>query len=221
MTRGLHLPRCMKLLPITLTAALAGCGAHRTTSPPPPLRPPHPVLGTSYHAATDATITGETAPPAAARKLLDATNELVAAQPKASHAALVEALDRLADALVVVAPDQPKADLRVREAVDQLRISSEHATTHAALVRTALQAAARALRTAPIPGGFDETSIRSLRLREAADAVENAAATLDPDRPLLDQYATVRIALRESTRAVYAALGRPEPAIGVHVTASR
>lgn len=210
----------MKLLDITLMGALAACGAHKTT-PPPRLRPPQPVLGMSHHATMDAKITGDTAPPAAARKLLQATNEVVDAQPNLSHAAIVDALDRLADALVVVAPNQAKADLRVRESVDQLKISSEDATTHAALVRNALQAAASALRAAPIPGGFDETSIRSLRLREATKAVANAAATLDPDRPLLDQDATVRIALRESTRAVYAALGRPEPAIGVHATASR
>ena len=51
--------------------------------------------------------------------------------------------------------------------------------------------------------------------------VLGALAACGAHRPLLDQDATVRIALRESTRAVYAALGRPEPAIGVHATASR
>ena len=209
----------MKVLSIALGAALAACGAH-SASKPAPLAPPQPILGTPQHATAEAKIVGNTAPPAA-RALLDATDKLVESPPNPSHAAIDDALFRFADALAVVSPDQHVADLRVREAARELKQSGEDSTTHADLVRAALQATASALRAAPIPGGFDETSIRSLRLREAADAVENAANALDPGRPLMDQYATVRIALRESTRGVYAALDQPEPAIDVHTTARR
>jgi hypothetical protein len=209
----------MKVLSIALGAALAACGAH-SASKPAPLAPPQPILGTTHHATADAKITGPTTL-STARALLDATDKLVASPPNRSHAAIDDALFRLADALAVVSPDQHVADLRVREAARELKQSTEDSTAHADLVRAALQAAASALRAAPIPGGFDETSMRSLRLREAADAVENAANSLDPSQPLMDQYATVRIGLRESTRAVYAALDQPEPAIDVHATASR
>ena len=209
----------MKVLSIALAAALTACGAH-SASKPAPLAPPQPILGMTRHATADAKITDNTAPPAAVA-LLAATDKLVDTPPNLSHAAIDTALVKLADALAVVSPDQHIAEIRVREAARELQQSDEHSTAHADLVRAALQAASKALRAAPIPGGFEETSIRSLRLREAADAVENAADALDPDRPLMEQYGTVRIGLRESTRAVYAALDQPEPAIDVHTTASR
>jgi hypothetical protein len=194
----------------------------------PPQVPSWEALGNTRHATTTRDINpkGDTArdqalaeAPAAAQRLLDATNHLAGVAPNPDHIAIADALQRLADAIASVAPDEVEAVSRVRESAGRLARSSEQSPAHTAFVRAGLEAAASALRLAPMPNGADPSSVR--QVRDSADAVARAATALDPATPLMKQYQNVQLALRESTRAVYARLGEPQPVLAVPVTASR
>lgn len=198
-----------------VAAGFSGCAA-RNSAPAPrtPLGTPHVgELAREREADLD---TKPTPAPPTAQRLLAAANQLAVAHAVPSHTHVVHALVRLADALEVLVPERAEDILRVRQSATEMERSHRSALIHADLVRTGLEAAARALEHVRLPAHVDPMSIHALRLREATLAVTNAVAAIDTDAPLLDQYGYVRVAIRESTRAVYAALLAPEPQILVH-----
>jgi streptomycin 6-kinase len=162
----------------------------------------------------------ESEPPEAAKRLLAAANQLASVRGDIEHERVIHALERLADALEVIAPERADDIIRVRQSAIELSRSAPEARVHSALVRAGLEAAARVLAGTRPPDDAEPPSIHTLRLREASLAVANATAALDPDRPLLEQYGYVRVAIRESTRAVFAAVGAADPNVLVH-TATR
>jgi hypothetical protein len=123
---------------------------------------------------------------------------------------LAGALDNLADALALVAPQRADDIARVREGAADLERAGTAAGAHAGAVRSALRAAGDALRSLPI----GVTTADGARLRDAADAVMLQAEAIDPARPLAPQYQLVRDALRASADAVYSALHVPTPPQG-------
>jgi len=143
-----------------------------------------------------------------AQRLLVATDELDTSHARPDRADVVRALYALADAIEVVAPAHPNEILRVREVANELGLSGQRAEAEAELVRIALDAATRALAHVKLQPHTDRA-----RLAEAIAALRDAADRIDPDRPLLSQYRTMRSAFHASVRAVYAATGAPEPEI--------
>lgn len=154
--------------------------------------------------------------PDEARRLVTAHNELVAEGPTLEHRYVVDALESLAAALEVVAPDKATEIVRVRESARQLARSDVSAQNHAELLRDALGAAARALRDVPLRDREGVPSIHQLRLEQATRAVVNASRALELDAPLMEQYELVRIGMRQATRAVFAALEADEPRLDVY-----
>ncbi len=200
---------------IAVGLGAASCSHDRTASSSEPTTPTV-TAEVSRPPAIDAGMPSQPIPPEA-HALLSATNDLVAMGGTMEHSYVVTALVRLADALAVVSPANDRAD-RVREIARQLERSHESSLDHADLVRDALAAAVDALDEARLPDVVDPTSIHALRLQEATLAARNAVDALDADRPLLEQYALVRVTIREATRAVYAAIQAPEPAIAVYTS---
>jgi hypothetical protein len=166
-------------------------------------------LGSQQHATETERITPPQSSPAppAAQHLLVATSAVVAAPPEVTR--LTGALERLADAVALVAPSRTDDIARIRESASTLELSGTDAGSHSAEVRAALGAAGHALRSLPI----DLTTSYGVRLRDAADEVVQKADSIDPAAPLDKQYAPVREALRASTDAVYSALHEPPPVL--------
>lgn len=154
--------------------------------------------------------------PDEAMRLVAAHNELVAEGPTLEHRYVVDALESLAAALEAVAPDKTTEIIRVRQSARQLARSDVSAQDHAELVRDALGATARALRSVPLRDREGVPSIYQLRLEQATRAVVNASRALELDTPLMEQYELVRIGMRQATRAVFAALEADEPRLDVH-----
>jgi hypothetical protein len=149
-------------------------------------------------------------PPPEAQHLLVATSAIAVAPPESTR--LVGALQRLADALALVAPSRTDDIARIRESAAEIERSGVDNGSHAAAARTALTAAGQALRSLPI----DLTTSYGVRLRDAADEVMQKATSIDPKTPLKQQYTPVRQALRASTDAVYSALHEPPPVLPGH-----
>lgn len=145
-------------------------------------------------------------PPLEARQLLAATNELDRTRPRVDHERVIEALRALDTVLETLTPDQPLELQRLREATHHLDRSAPDARTHAAFVRTGLEAAWRALDAAH-PARAEDLS----RYRVEVAAVRDEVMKLSTELPLLEQYAQVRIAFEAVTRAVFAAEGAAEP----------
>lgn len=152
------------------------------------------------------------APPAPpeAQHLLVATSAIAVAPPESIR--LVSALQRLADALALVAPSRTDDIARIRESAAEIERTLADNGSHAPAVRAALIAAGQALRSLPI----DLTTSDGVRLRNAADEVVQKASSINPGAPLKQQYKPVRDALRASTDAVYSALHEPPPALPGH-----
>jgi hypothetical protein len=152
------------------------------------------------------------APPAPpeAQHLLVATSAIAVAPPESTR--LAGALQRLADALALVAPSRTDDIARIRESAAEIERTGTDNGSHAPAVRTALTAAGQALRSLPI----DLTTSYGVRLRNAADEVVQKASSIDPGTPLKQQYKPVRDALRASTDAVYSALHEPPPVLPGH-----
>ncbi len=182
--RGLHLDPSMRVGWLFLALALALALAARPGVAA--VRPPEPVL-----------------------QLLSASNQLVAAPAGDDHTSIVNALDRLADALDSIVPEARVDITRIRERARA--IEAAPAGTDAGAVRTALDAAVHALHTIRLPAGAPPDSIFALRLRQATTAAGNATAAIDPGTPLSYESDHVQIALREATRALFAAYGAAEP----------
>jgi hypothetical protein len=163
----------------------------------------------SEHAAEVAKIQPPEAPPAppAARHLLVATSAIAVAPPESTR--LVGALERLADAVELVAPARTDDIARIRESAEKIELAGADGGSHAAAVRTALIAAGQALRSLPV----DLTTSFGVRLRDAADEVVQKASSIAPGTPLKQQYTPVRQAFRASTDAVYSALHEPPPVL--------
>jgi hypothetical protein len=142
--------------------------------------------------------------PTESRRLLAATNQLEVSRARPDRAHVVHALRALVDVLEVIAPDAATSIDRARDAVDRLDKASAKTPT-ANLVRVALDAAQKALGdVSPVPADPQ-------RYREAMDDLRIATVKIDPELPLLEQYAGVRAAFRASVRVVFAATNCAEP----------
>jgi hypothetical protein len=189
---------------------------HEETAPPTDAGPNFQQTGEiqetklgSEHAAEVANIRPPEAPPAppAAQHLLVATSAIAVAPPESTR--IVGALERLADALELVAPSQTDDIARIRKSAKQIQLAGSDDASHAAAVREALIAAGHALRSLPL----DLTTSYGVRLRDAADEVVQKASSIAPGTPLKQQYTPVRQAFRASTDAVYSALHQPPPVL--------
>jgi hypothetical protein len=193
--RRLQSDRCMKLVVVVLAA----CAAPRNNAPSPI---PRATLGDYWHETEPAAAPAP--PPPEARRLLVAASAVAVAPPEPGR--LAGALERLADALAVVAPSRTDDIARIRDSAAQLERPD---VEDARAVRTALVAAGEALRAIPL----DLSTSYGVRLRDAADSVVREAASIEPTAPLKEQYKPVREALRASTDAVYSALHEPPPVL--------
>jgi len=145
-------------------------------------------------------------PPEAAQELLTAVDEVDAAGPDQMR--VVRALRAFADALDVVAPGRPNDLIDMRQAIDQLEGSAPRTGSDAQLVQLALNAAARALAAVPPSKAVDLN-----RLQSDVGELGRMTASLALYRPLREQRAELRMALRASVRAVFAATGAPPPVL--------
>jgi hypothetical protein len=190
--------------------------SHRETAPTPNAGPGELQAGQieqaklgDQHAAEVARIQPPEPPPPPpeAQHLLVATSAIAIAPPESTR--LAGALERLADALTLVAPSRTDDIARIRESAEQIEIAGADDGSHAPAVRAALVAAGDALRAIPL----DLSTSYGVRLRNAADEVVQKATSINPGAPLKDQYTPVRQALRASTDAVYSALHEPPPVL--------
>jgi hypothetical protein len=187
--------------------------SRQETAPPPTGSPGFQRTGEIQEAKLGsqhvAGIEPPVAPPAPpeAQHLLVATSAIAVAPPESTR--LVGALERLADALELVAPSRTDDIARVRKSAAQIQRAGADEGSHAAAVREALVAAGDALRSLPV----DLTTSDGVRLRDAADEVVQKASSIAPGTPLKQQYTPVRQAFRASTDAVYSALHQPPPVL--------
>lgn len=185
-----------------------GCSsAPKATEPASPTAP----LGVSIKPQVHDTLAVDSEPVPAqpsteARQFLGTVNELDRTKPRADHERVVEALRALDAVLEPLTPDQ-RGDLdRLREATRQLDQSDPHALSHAAFVRTALDAARRALAATRPPPPADLA-----RFKVEVAAMRDEVMKLSPDVPLLDEYGQLRSAFQAAARAVFAGEGATEP----------
>jgi hypothetical protein len=207
-------------LSILLFAACAS--APPSPAPTEPSTPLGVALASNPSEITRETLAADEEPVAAqprpeARQLLGAVNALDRAKPDAGHERVVEALRALDAVVETLAPAQGGELQRLRDATQQLDRSDPSAQTHAAFVRTALDAARRAMQaTRPRPPADG-----SRYLVEVA-AFRDETMKLSTDVPLLEQYAQLRTAFQAATRAVFAGEGATEPTFEVRsITAER
>jgi len=194
---------------LVLAGAAAGavCGGERVLPPEPS---PWDTLGDTHYvpepsraresrAAEAVPETSSEQPPEAARDLAAAVAGLRDGLDP-THADVVLALEQLAEALVLLAPDMLGEIEQIRSAADQLRRSPRASLEHADLARTALDAAVRVLTTLepshPTPGWMYQR-----RVDESVRAVK----AVDPSVPLLAQHATLVAAFAAIRDAVQVA----------------
>jgi hypothetical protein len=173
----------------------------------PDLSEPVLTLGES-HAAEIQSITplGEsphTISDESEKRLVSATHELAHAGPETEHARLVFALEMLADALHEATP--ANASDEVRHSAEELDRSWSRSIARGDVVRTGLEGAGRALATLQPP------SSERARYRDALVAATQATTTIDPKRPVVEQYDAIAIAFRDTVTALFTAIGRDEP----------
>jgi hypothetical protein len=179
-------------LGIVLALAVSGCaGSHRGSSAAS--SPVTAVAGCPDHEPTRA--------PAPVARLLASIDALELAQRDRDHVRVLHAMRALADALEVIAPARKNEILRIRVMSNALERSKSTASAHADFVKIGLFAAANALAALPAQARADRICYRN-----ALTAMTDAAARINPDGTLRDQYPDVRAALRASVAVVYAAI---------------
>ena len=171
----------------------------------PELSAPELTLGTSHAAETQAiTALGEsphTISTESAHRLLSATNELAHAGPENEHDRLVFALKLLADALHEATPKAVSAIADVRHSAEELDRSWSRSIARGDVVRTGLEGAGRAL------AELKPASSERARYRRALVIADQATTTIDPKRPVVEQYDAIGSAFRETVSALFAGTG--------------
>jgi hypothetical protein len=168
------------------------------------------ACGAPHHREARTAAATRPAPPSAVH-LLTSINELEAPRRDTDHTRVLAAFQALGEALHTAAPGRSNEILRVKASCNALERSVTNTRARADFVRIGLSAATDALATvAP-----SDPNVA---------AMAAATSRIDPDRPLSDQYAQVRTALRASVRVVFAVEGASEPTIAparTIVTATR
>jgi hypothetical protein len=197
---------------IAIVLLVAAC-----SQTPPPVEPElseratFGTLGSAVHDTRSAAGLPDTAPPtttpppAELVSLAEATRALHDGD-SLDHHRVVAALRALADALALVAP--PRADLvaSVRSDADRLASSPESSLGHADLLRIALDAT----RTI-FAQGQPHSRWQLGPYARAVTAFTEAATSVDPDRPLLEQHAQVVAAFDAAVSVLELAVGVDVP----------
>jgi hypothetical protein len=131
--------------------------------------------------------------PAYAAHLIASLDELDSATGT-NHIAVLHTFRALGETLQTVAPDSMRELVTFANTCDTLERAVQNAGAHADFVRIGLAAATDALATI-------EPADRA-KYRSSLAAMNEAMASVDPNRRLGDQYPQVRAALHAATRVV-------------------
>jgi hypothetical protein len=186
----------------TLTTSLLLLAACSVDYAEPELSAPELTLGTLHAAETGAIMplgeSSRTISTESAHRLISAANDLAHAGPEHEHDRLVVALDLLADALREATPTAVAASDDVRHSAEELDLVWSKSIARGGVVRTGLEGADRALAT------LKPASSERARYRRALVIANQATTAIDPNRPVVEQYDAVGIALQDTVSALFA-----------------
>jgi len=192
----------------TLTTSLLLLAACSVDYAEPELSAPAVTLGSIHAAETRAIMplgdSSRTISPESAHRLISAANDLAHAGPENEHARLVIALDLLADALHEAAPTAAAASDDVRHSAEELDLRWSTSIARGDVVRTGLEGAGRVLAT------LNPASGERASYRRAVVIANQATTSIDPNRPVVEQYDVVGIALQDTVSALFAGTDRAE-----------